>query len=128
MTLFLFVRFLFFYFILFIYFLASPPLCEVSVGKLKLRKVALPGTSCLWTPLDSEGIPLNESAETVVADDDGVITLSPSPRTIWYTLECDREGYPDDPIDPSTSGVSRGVPFVLKASWVLVVALVMLMC
>lgn len=125
--------------------IGSPPMCEMSVGKLKLKGIALPGTSCLWTPLDSEGLRLNESAETVVAGDDGVIALSPSPRTIWYVLECDRAGYPEDPVEPvepvepvapvestisikddSSSGKSKDDSSYLKVSWILMMALVLI--
>lgn len=122
----------------------SPPLCEMSVGKLKLKGIALPGTSCLWTPLDSEGLRLNESAENVVAGDDGVIALSPSPSTIWYVLECNRTGYPDEPVEPidtssgfkddssysrsrsssSSFGQSKDGSSSLKVSWVLMIVLV----
>ena len=118
----------------------------MSVGKLKLKGIALPGTSCLWTPLDSEGLRLNESAETVIAGNDGVIALSPSPRTIWYMLECNRTGYPVDPIDPvdpvessssskedsspsfSSFGNTKGGSSTLKVSWVLMMAILVFVC
>lgn len=113
----------------------------MSVGKLKLKGVAMTGTSCLWTPLDPEGLKDSESAVTVVAGDDGVITLDTSPKTIWYVLECNRTGYPDDPVEPiepaytsssinhdssnpsSSFGPSKDGSSCLKVSWALMMAL-----
>lgn len=119
-------------------FIASPPLCEVSVGSLKLKGIALPGTSCLWIPLDSEGLRLNESAETVTADANGVIELFASPSTIWYSLDCNRTGYPDDPVggssfsssssilssSSSSEGLSKDGSSVLHVPQVLMIAIV----
>lgn len=115
----------------------------MSVGKLKLKGVAMAGTSCLWTPLDPEGLKDSESAVTVVAGDDGVITLDASPKTIWYVLECNRTGYPDEPVEPvepaytssslkydssnpsssSSFGPSKDGSSCLKVSWALMMAL-----
>ena len=83
---------------------------------MRLKGVALPGTSCTWTPLDSEGLEITESEKTVVASEDGVVSLDTSPATIWYALKCNRTGYPEEPTeDPSKDASSS-----LCVKWALV--------
>ena len=86
-------------------FLAAPPRCEVSTGTLKLNGIALPGTTCAWTPLDSEGLEVAESEKTVTASENGAVSLETSPMTIWYSLRCNRTGYPDEPEEPEVPEV-----------------------
>ena len=99
---------------------AAPPRCEVSTGTLKLKGIALPGTSCAWTPLDPEGLEVTESEKTVVASENGVVLLETSPTTIWYSLRCNRTGYPEEEPDEPDVSTSLCVKWALTAFFVMI--------
>ena len=100
--------------------LAAPPRCEVSTGTLKLKGIALQGTSCAWTPLDSKGLEVTESEKIVVANENGVVLLETSPATIWYSLKCNRTGYTEEPEESSESN-KPDTSSSLCVQWVLIV-------